>query len=280
MTQSAGSLERRRQAPEGDAGADATDVRSALAAGALAAAAPEGQLSDDDVLADDVAEAFPETGFPESIQLPEEQRHRIVQMFSVLAPLAASLSDELCKEDHGRFMRQAARIEALCIRITAELIALEAVILAQPQPLRLGWVYRLIAIWRGQVREVSMLAGRKDDREKQLAALRQYGSMLSEIRDRPARIHAAAVEHVKRLLMYEDERYKRVEQLIWETDQELKQAKSRDYFQKAELLKAILAGYNAKLEQMEQEWRDKALQKIQESDNCPLRPQAAGGPRK
>jgi hypothetical protein len=211
-------------------------------------------------LADDV-DLFPPT--------VEQRRQRVVLLIEQIAPLVASLSAELCKEDHGRFMTTAARVEEAAIIIEANLTELEAGLATGEMPARPGSLLRLMALfWERAARLVQAYASLSRQRERQLETINRLRRQLADLRERPQRIHAEAVEHVKRLILYEDSRVKDLVRLLGDTSEALvtEDRKSR-HSDRAAALRRAIESLKEQMPRLEAEAADRALLRIQESDN-------------
>lgn len=209
----------------------------------------------------DNGEIFPPTA--------EQRRQRIVQLIEHIAPLVASLSAELCKEDHGRFMTVAAKVEEAAIIIEANITELEATAGDGQMPARPGTLLRFIALFHNRAQQlVQAYAHLSRQRDRQLEALGRLRKQLAALRDRPVRVHQEAVDHVKRLLLYEDSRVKDLQRLLGDTSEALAIAENKNYYSdRSKALRDAVAALKEQMPRLEAEAADKALRLIQESDN-------------
>ncbi len=213
-------------------------------------------------------------GFPADDDLmvlsAEQRRQRIVRLFEELAPLAAQLSEELCKEDHGRFMTMAARIEERAIIIEANLTELEASLNNDDAPARPSRLLKVLALFSERVRRlVQAYVHISRQRERNLETISRLRNQLEDIRRRPQRLHDLAVEHVKRILLYDDERYAEIQKRIAKAADQLMAAERSNHYTHAQELREATDSMKAQLNRLSEELSERALLQVQESDNGP-----------
>ena len=113
----------------------------------------------------------------------DQRRQRVIRLFEELAPLVSQLSDELCKEDHGRFMATAARIEERAIIIEANLTELEASLNDGDAPVRPSRLLRAMALFSERIRRlVQAYAHMSRQRERNLEVISRLRRQLDEQR--------------------------------------------------------------------------------------------------
>lgn len=200
----------------------------------------------------------------------EQKRERVERMFDNVAALVSQLSPELCKENHGGYMVLSAKIEQLCLCIQARLVSLEHDVSTQEIP-DVPLMVRLLRLFTDRARRIiHARAERIRKRDADAAVIRSWRELISTERVRPAKIHEEAVQHVKRLLMYDDQRYLQLPTAVQQTSAALRVEEQKNYYgERCKALREAVAALQAQAPLLDKEFYDKALQKVQESDNGP-----------
>lgn len=194
----------------------------------------------------------------------ESPQDSLIFLVAAMGKLTGSLSPELCKEDHGLFMLRSAKIEELAVVAETILIGWEAITEKERASIK---PTRWFSFTQPKNNPAQLI-------DLKIETVRKFREQMSKLRKKPAEIHQEAVDHVKRLLLYERKDYQELQNNLAQISKQAQLEQKRDHW--SELAKKLnQAGTDLKeaLERIDKECADKALQQIQDSDNGSRLPQ-------
>lgn len=197
-------------------------------------------------------------------EMPDNRRQQIVQLINGMGKLVSCMSAEACKEDHATFIQAVAKVKELATSADSLLIVWEMAIKEQQVEPRPGLLSRLA----GLLFERTNKADRR--RELELETINRFRDQIDRLRKQPGEYYEAAIQHVKRMLLYDRADYQEAQRTIVRSSKELEQEQDRQgpskiYYKIAESIK----GLREMLARIDAECYDRALQQIQDSDNGP-----------